>query len=96
MKKFFLNFLILVSTYVIPLFYLYLQKEVSVSVGFKWCGFLFFGSILLIYLNYSFYKHVGVLKWIFILFMLIGISGFLYSSFILFMIYAASSVHIGF
>ena len=82
-KKNVLNIILLVGTYFFPLYFLYLQKEVTISVGFIWFGLLFFGSALLTYLNNKYRKKNFQPKWLWSFFMILGIIGLCYSGFIL-------------
>lgn len=90
-KKIFVNIILLFTTYVVPLYiFRYYQDEYRNVNLRQYTVFtvLFFGSILVTYLNNKYRKLDVKNKWLWILFELIGIVGLCYSVFVLFLLFS--------
>ena len=87
-KKIFVNFIFIIFTYVVPLSFLYIKKEVTLVVAAIVAGIILVGSIFLIYINQKNRKQNIIYKWHWIIFEIIGILGVCYSIFVLFLFFA--------
>jgi len=91
MKKIVTNFVLLVGTYIVPLYVFrqnqdnYPDIEIIQKTVFL---VLFLGAILLTYLNHKNRKSLDNLKWFWIGFEAIGILGIIYSAVILYLLFA--------
>lgn len=90
-KKIILNIILFIIIYVIPLFILHQHQDDLGDIVYVIQNYvfiiIFFGSILFIYLNNKYRKQTSNLKWIWILFEVIGIIGLCGSGFVLFLIF---------
>ncbi len=86
-KKINLNIFLILSTYILPTYFLYTQQEVNTAIESIRLIALFIGAILLIYLNNRFRKQDSSHKWLWIFFEIIGILGLIYSGFVLFLLF---------
>lgn len=86
-KKITFNVALLIFTLFLPLYFLYLQKEVSFLVGTMWFGLPFLGSALMTFLNNKYRKQDLHHRWLWIIFMIIGVLGLCYSGFVLFVLF---------
>ena len=90
MKKIVLNFLILILTFFLPLYFQHLHQE---NLGnFRLTQdvvmfVVFIGAGLLTYINYKFRKQALGKKWIWLIFEIVGIIGLIYSAGILWLLY---------
>lgn len=86
-KKIILNLVLLITTYVVPLYFQSTIHGYVSDVGSRetltWV-IPVLGSVLLIYLNYKYAKQTLKYKWLWSTFKMIGIIGFLYFGFGLF------------
>jgi|SRR3989344_8284565 len=92
-QKIIINCILILGTYVIPLYILsqnynnYSDIEVIQKVVFI---IFFFGAVILTYLNHK-NKHITEnLKWLWVIFEIIGTLGILYSVVILYLIFSFS------
>lgn len=91
MKQIITNGVILVGTYLVPLFVLKLNENnySNVETIQKVLFTVFFlGAVLLAYLNHRNRKEIGHSKWLWITFEIVGILGIIYSTIILYLIFA--------
>lgn len=86
-----LNLVLLFATFVLPVYFLYanqesiiLMKKIQVPLLLT----LFVGSLLLFFANYKFKKEIPEQKILWIVFEMIGAGGFLYSGFLLLLLYS--------
>ncbi|KKQ02893.1 MAG: hypothetical protein US12_C0024G0001 [Parcubacteria group bacterium GW2011_GWA2_36_24] len=94
-KKIILNIILLFAIYIMPLYILhqyqndwrniYIIQNYVLSV-------IFIGSIFLIYLNNKYRIKVLIYRWLWVVFMIIGMIGLCYSGFILFLIYSTRNL----
>ena len=85
-KKIVLNIVLLLTTYVVPLYLLYTFQDSAIRIGkiqIPALLVLFFGSVLLTYLTNKHRKQAVKHKWLWIIFEIIGVVGVCYSGFIL-------------
>lgn len=91
MKKIITNFVLLVGTYIVPL-YVFRQNQDNYSnietIQKTVFLVLLLGAILLTYLNHKNRKSAEHLKWFWIGFEAIGILGIIYSAVILYLLFA--------
>ncbi len=90
-KKIIFNIALLFSIYVMPFYLVYTSQDSAIRLGKIQTPALlviFFGSILLIYLNNRYRKSDLNRKWLWVIFEVIGIIGLCYSAFILFLIFS--------
>ena len=92
-SKIILNLVLLIVTYFLPLYFLYLQQEVDIFIGVIGFSFLFFGAVFLTYINNKYRKQAVNHKWLWLVFMVIGILGLCYSGFILFLLFLYSNIN---
>ncbi len=93
MQKVIGSIIVVIGTYIIPLFILNQSQNNSLELEkVQWGVFviLFLGSVGLTYLNYRNIATEKTLKWVWILFEVIGVLGVLYSVFALYIIYGFS------
>ncbi len=89
-KKIALNIFLLLSTYVVPLYFLYTFQDSAIKIGKIQTPallILFLGAILLTYLNNMYRKQEVTYKWVMVVFEVSGVLGMLYSGLILAMIF---------
>ena len=89
-KKIILNVVLLFTTYVVPVYFLYsFQKDIikMEKIQIPTLLVLFIGSALLIYLNNTYRRKALDHKLLWIIFIVIGIAGLCYSSFILLVLF---------
>ncbi len=91
-KKIILNLVLLVTTYVVPLFVLYNNHNNYGDIVFRIQNTVFIvfflGSAFLTYLNNKYRKHAKDHKWLWTIFEIIGILGLCCSGFILWLLFS--------
>ncbi len=93
MQKIWLNIILVVGTYVVPLYIFNQSQDNSLQLEKIQVGIfitLFFGGIALTYLNYRNIITEKSSRWIWLVFEAVGILGVLYSAFALYIIYGFS------
>ena len=85
------NTVLLVLSYVVPLYIVYLYKDNGISLEkfhvLLLSIIIFLGAILLIYTNHKYRKQAKIYKWLYLIFEIIGLVGFLFSGSILIFLY---------
>lgn len=95
-KKIVLNIILLSTTYIIPLYLLYTSQDSAIKIGKIQTPallVLFLGSVLLTYINNKYRKQAVNHKWLWLIFMIIGILGLCYSGFILFLLFLYNNIN---
>jgi hypothetical protein len=90
-KKLIFNFILILVFFVWPWYFLYQNQNSTLemkSIEIPALLVIFFGAILLIYLNRKYRKQSLCNKWIWVVFQMIGIVGLCYSGFILWLLYS--------
>ncbi len=90
-KKIALNIILLLTTYITPLYILYTSQDSILKmekIQIPMLVLLFIGSLLITYLNNKYRRSVQNYKWLWVLFEIIGVIGLLYSGSILLLLYA--------
>lgn len=90
LKKIFVNVVLLFTTYVVPLYLLYTFQDSAIKIGkiqTPALSVLFFGSVLLTYLNNKYRKQAQNHKWLWVIFQIIGVLGLCFSAVILFILF---------
>ena len=85
-KKIVLNIVLLFTTYMVPLYIFRHYEDDYRNIDLRqYTVFtaLFVGSVLLIYLNNKYRKQVVKYKWLWVIFIIVGILGLSYSGFVL-------------
>ena len=91
MKKIILNIILLVGTYLLPLYVFhryqndYNNTELRQNILFI---VLFLGSALVTYLNNKYRKQDTDYKWIWVIFEILGVLGLLYSGVVLYLLFS--------
>ncbi len=94
-KKFSVNLSVIMVTYLIPLFILYTTQNDYKNIYPRqnlMFSILLGGSLILSYLNYNYFRNNNSYRWLYIIFLFLGILGLIFSAFALFMIYASKGI----
>ena len=87
MKKIILNVFLVVVSYFLPLYMLYIQQEVTITTESIGLIPMLICSIVIIYLNDKYRRQAQNSKWQWVVFEIIGVVGLLYSAFVLFILF---------
>lgn len=90
-QKILLSSFLIIGTYLVPLYILNVNQNnyYNIEIIQKFVFYVvFFGAVTLTYLSYKNISTTKDLKWLWVLFGIIGILGVTYSAIILYLIYA--------
>lgn len=90
-QKVILNSVLIIGTYFVPLYILNQNQDSysNIETIQKFVFYiLFLGAVILTYLNYKNISKLENLKWLWILFEVIGVLGVVYSAVVLYLIFA--------
>jgi len=89
-KKITLNVVLLLATFFAPLYFLYSFQSDLIKmelIKIPMLLIMFLGAILLTYLNNKYRREILNNKWLWLVFMIIGVMGLCYSVFVLFLLF---------